>query len=213
MTRGQYVIIQTILQKGEGKGLQLAGLDIRRIAIVFIVTLVALYGGRAASYNLKVTRPLHQFFAHYKEVLDYTARQCADGLCVSVTLDNVQDIQSQYARLWAGIEEATGRTPAVLNVADRRDEGLEETFRRMRIHIEEALAKGSFYAMSQAIDEEAKQADLDRWGVDVDSYYVYVQLHKGENYLYEIIPRGARREQHSPITLSNLQSALTKKTL
>ncbi len=68
--------------------------------------------------------------------------------------------------------------------------------------------------MSQAIDEEAKQADLDRWGgVDVDSYYVYVQLHKGENYLYEIIPRGARREQHSPITLSNLQSALTKKTL
>jgi hypothetical protein len=190
MSRGLYVIIQTILQKGEGKGLQLLGLDIKRIAIVFIITLVALYGGRAASYSMKVRRPLHQFFTQQAGVLDYTVSECAEGLCVSVDLGNVQDIQSEYAQLWAGIEEATGRTPAALTVTDRRGNGLEETFRSMRIHIEEALARGSFYAMSLAIDEEAKEAELDRWNVGVDGDYVYVQLHKGDYYLYEVIPRG-----------------------
>ena len=40
----------------------------------------------------------------------------------------------------------------------------------MRIHIEEALATGSFYAMAQAIDEEAKEAGLDRWSVGAVSY-------------------------------------------
>ena len=43
--------------------------------------------------------------------------------------------------------------------------------------------------MVQAIDETAKEAVLDRWTVGVDSNYVYVQLHLGEHYLYEIIPR------------------------
>jgi hypothetical protein len=191
--------------------LQLLGLDIRRIIIAFIITLLILYGGKAASYSLQVKRPLHQFFTQQTEVIDYTVCQGADGLCVSVTLDNCQDIQSQYAQLRAGILEATGRIPAVLNVTDKRDRTLEETFRSMRIHIEEGLVKGSFYAMSQAIDEKAKEAELDRWNVGVDSEYVYVQLHKGESYLYEIIPRGTHREQHSPIALSNLQSTSQKK--
>jgi len=193
--------------------LQLLGLDIKRILIVFIITVLILYGGKAASYSLQVRRPLHQFFTQQAEVMDYTVWQSASGLCVSVALDDVQDIQSQYAQLWAGILEATGRTPAALNVTDRRDHGLEETFRSMRIHIEEALVRGSFYVMSQAIDEEAKEAGLDRWSVGVDSGYVYVQLHKGESYLYEIIPRGTNTEQHSQMTLSSLQSTLAKKTL
>ncbi len=192
--------------------MQLLGLDIRRIAIVFIITVVALYGVRTANYSLKVRRPLHQFFTQQAEVMDYTFSECAEGLCVSVDLDNVQDIQSEYAQLWAGIEEATGRMPAVLNVTDRRDKGLEETFRCMRIHVEEALARGSFYAMSQAIDEQAKEAGLERWSVGVDGDYVYVQLHKGESYLYEVIPRGTRSKEHSPMTLSTPQSALTRKT-
>jgi hypothetical protein len=82
----------------------------------------------------------------------------------------------------------------------------------MRIHIEEALATGSFYAMAQAIDEEAKEAGLDRWSVGVDSEYVYVQLHKGESYLYEIIPRRAQAEQRPPVTVSGLQSTLSKRS-
>lgn len=193
--------------------MQLLGLDIRRILIVFIITILVLYGGKAASYSLQVRRPLHEFFTQQAEVMDYTVWQNANGLCVRVALDDVQDIQSQYAQLRAGILEATGRTPAVLSVTDRRDHGLEETFRSMRIHIEEALVRGSFYAMSQAIDEEAKEAGLDRWSVGVDSGYVYVQLHKGESYLYEIIPRGTNTEQHSQMTLSSLQSTLAEKTL
>jgi hypothetical protein len=204
MSRGLYVIIQTIMQKGEGKGLQLSGLDIKRIIIVFIVTLLVLYGGRAASYSLQVRRPLHEFFTQQTEVIDYSVQQGREGICVRVELDDAQ--------LWAGIAEVTGRIPAVLDVTDRRNHGLEETFRSMRIHIEEALATGSFYAMAQAIDEEAKEAGLDRWSVGVDSDYVYVQLHKGESYLYEIIPRRAQAEQRPPVTVSGLQSTLSKRS-
>jgi hypothetical protein len=190
--------------------LHLLGLNIKRIVIVFIITLIALYGGRAASYSMKVRRPLHEFFTQKTEVIDYSVQQYAEGLCVRVELDDVQDIQSQYAQLWAGISEATGRVPAVLDVTDRRNRGLEETFRSMRIHIEEALATGGFYAMSQAIDEKAQEAQLDRWNVGVDSDYVYVQLHEGESYLYEIIPRKAHVEHRSPGAFSALQSTLSK---
>ena len=184
--------------------MQLFKLDIKRTIIVFIVTLIVLYGGKAASYSLQVRKPLDAFFLRQAEVLDYTVEQCKGGLCVNVELDDVEDIQSQYAQLWSGIVEATGRSPQSLGVVDRRNRELEDIFRNMRIHIEEALCKGSFYAMSQAIDEKAEEARLDRWSVGVDSDYVYVQLHKGENYLYEIIPRKQEPEQHSTASLYNL---------
>ncbi len=189
--------------------MQLFKLDIKRTALVFIVTLLVLYGGKAASYSLQVRKPLDEFFSQQAEVINYTVGQCKDGLCVSVELGDVEDIQSQYVQLWAGIAEATGRIPGSLSIVDRRNRELEGTFRHMRIHIEEALCRGSFYTMSQAIAEKAEEAGLDRWDVGVDSDYIYVQLHKGGSYLYEIIPRETGARQHSSATLSNLQSRLT----
>ncbi len=175
--------------KGRGKGLQLFGLDIKRIIVVFVIALLLLYGGSAASYSLQVKRPLHEFFTGQAGVIDYSVGKTGGGLYVQVELDNTEDIQSLYAHLSAGITEATGRHVAVLDVIDNRNDELEDTFRTMRIYIEEALVTGGFHAMVQAIDETAKEAVLDRWTVGVDSNYVYVQLHLGEHYLYEIIPR------------------------
>lgn len=144
--------------------------------------------------------------------MDYTISRQKDALCVSVELGDVEDIQSEYARLWKGIAGATQRIPTALDIIDRRDQELEEVFRRMRIHIEEALSTGSFSAMSQAIEEEGREAGLDRWGVGVDSDYVYVQLHKGESYLYEIIPRGIAASRNQRATSSYTQSRIARST-
>jgi hypothetical protein len=174
---------------GREEGLHLMGLNVRRIAVTFIIVLLILYGGKAACYNLRVSKPLHQYFQTQTCIADYSIYTHTDGLHVKIKPNDVKVLQSLYAQLRADITEILGKTPFVIDITDERNPMLEEIFYSMRIHIEEALARGSFYDMSQAIDKKAKKAGLDKWDVGIDSDYIYVQLHQRESYLYEIIPR------------------------
>ncbi|NLG80752.1 MAG: hypothetical protein GX492_13170 [Firmicutes bacterium] len=174
--------------------MKLFGLDVTKIILAFLVTFGILTGGRIAAYHVQVERPLESFLREHPDVVDWRlVRGGSAGLEVRVRLREVGDIQATYMDLCDGLARAAGRMP-VLVIQDGRTRELSATYRRMRFAVEEAIARGTFQEMAKAIDSEAKEAGLDRWGVYVDSGNVYLQLHKGGHYLYEVIPR------HEPST-------------
>lgn len=168
------------------------GLDARIVAMSFLLTFGVLAGGRIAAYHVQVERPLEAFLSQRADVLEYSLVKTAPGLEIHVRLADVRDIQSTYVHLAAGLARAGGKAPAKLVIGDARTGELTRVYQRMRLAVEEAISRGTFREMARTIDEEATRAHLDRWGVYVDSGYVYVQLHKGARYLYEVIPRQGR---------------------
>ncbi len=165
------------------------GFDLRRVAAAFIVTFCALAGGRTAAYHLQVERPVAAYLAGQPDVVEYRLARDASRLEVAVRLADVRDVQSAYERLEAGLAEAARGTEVRLALEDARTEELASVYRRIRLCIEEAISRGTFRDMAAAVDSEAERAGLDRWGVYVDSSRVYVQLHMGASYLYDVIPR------------------------
>lgn len=170
--------------------MKLFGLDVTKIILAFLVTFGILTGGRIAAYHVQVKRPLEAFLRERPDVVDWRLVRGGEsaGLEVRVRLREVGDIQATYLDLCEGLARATGRTPALV-IEDARTRELSATYRRMRLAVEEAIARGTFREMAKAIDSQAQEAGLDRWGVYVDSRNVYLQLHKGGHYLYEVIPR------------------------
>ncbi|MGE5593845.1 MAG: hypothetical protein ACM3X3_09230 [Betaproteobacteria bacterium] len=167
------------------------GLDIRKVIVAFLVTFAVLTGGRIAAYHVQVERPMEAFLQRRADVAAWQLLPgggSASGLEVRVKLREVRDLQAAYLQIRDGIARATGRTPCLI-IEDTRTAQLSDTYRRMRFAVEEAIARGTFRDMAEAVDALAAEARLDRWNVDVDSRNVYLQLHEGGHYLYEVIPR------------------------
>ncbi|MCR4403278.1 MAG: hypothetical protein NUW12_10995 [Firmicutes bacterium] len=170
--------------------MKLFGLDARKIAAAFFVTLAVLTGGRIAAYHIQVERPLEALLEGRSDVAAWRLVK-SDGptdVEVRVVLRDVRNIQTTLLDLGEDIAGMT-RGAFRLVVEDTRNAELTETYQRMRLAVEEAIARGTFREMAQEIESQAIEAGLDRCGVYVDSQNVYLQLHKGERYLYEVIPR------------------------
>lgn len=182
--------------------MKLFGLDARKIIAAFLVTFGILTGGRIAAYHIQVERPLEAFLQERSDVAAWELLRGSGSaaLEVRVKLREVRDIQATYLDLREGIARATGRTPGLV-IEDTRTGELADTYQRMRLSVEEAIARGTFREMAKAIDSQAREAGLDGWGVYVDSRNVYLQLHRGGHYLYEVIPRrgtSAVRDEAAP---------------
>lgn len=168
------------------------GFDVTKVILAFLVTFGVLTGGRIAAYHVQVERPLEAFLRQRPDVVNWSlVRGASSTPEVHVRLREVGDIQAAYLGLREGLVQATGRSPVIV-IEDARTQELVGAYRRMRLAVEEAVARGTFQEMARSIDSEARQARLDRWGVYVDSSHVYLQLHKGGRYLYEVIPRQER---------------------
>lgn len=167
------------------------GLDIRKVIVAFLVTFAILTGGRIAAYHVQVERPMEAFLRSRADVAAWQimpATGSASDLEVRVKLKDVRDLQAAYLQIQDGITRATGRVSRLI-IEDTRTGQLSDAYRRMRFAVEEAMARGTFRDMAKAIDALAAEAGLERWNVYVDSRNVYLQLHEGAHYLYEVIPR------------------------
>ncbi len=89
--------------------------------------------------------------------------------------------------------EAAGSAKILLS--DNRSPELQALLEKTRFSIEEGIAKGNFTEMEKAIDSAAKEAKLDRYGIFMDAEAVYLQFHKGDNYLYQVFPRQQGKNQ------------------
>lgn len=171
-------------------GVNLQNLRWPVVLVTMAVTLGLLMGAGLLLKNQTVEEPLKKLYAGSPSVESHTFDRQGERYEIKVKLKDVPDLAVVYRQL----DEETGKVlrglPYSLQVEDRRNGRLDETFRRVNLYVQEALATGQFATMADRAEGEAGKAGLTA-RVAVDSDRVFVQLHDNEWYLYSVVDRNA----------------------
>lgn len=155
-----------------------------------LVTLGVLVAGSYAVRAATQDGPLGAFLSDQPAVRSFRIEASgAGGRRITVALGDVPDLGQAYRDLDAGIERALGNRPYTLVVRDRRTPALAEVFYRVNPLVQEALATGKYANLVAQVESRALGRGADRVRVSLDGERVYVQLHAGADYLYEVLRR------------------------
>ncbi|NPV52902.1 MAG: hypothetical protein HPY71_05190 [Firmicutes bacterium] len=171
--------------------MKLKGLNVSVIVGAFVITLGIIVGMRYLAFRTQVEKPLRDFLRNSRVVRSYSITETKAGSVLEVTLADVDDLRETYLDLRDGARSILGHRLKAVVVKDAWTKELGEVYYRAHFAIYEAISTGNFRDMAVSIGAEAKKARLDRYRVRVDGDNVYLQLHKGPHYLYEIVPRVA----------------------
>lgn len=161
------------------------------IALSSVIAFGALYGANLWLVNRTVTKPLDRALRQVPGVTDVRVVEDSGKLLVDIKLGVVQDLKATYSQLSRQARDLSGRKKYEIVIEDKRDARLEEAYYQIHFDLQQAIATGCFSQMAEAIGRKAISLGLDRYRVFVDASNIYVQLHSGASYLYEIVPRPA----------------------
>lgn len=171
--------------------MDIQGLRVRVIVVALVAGLVALFGLEQVYRYSQVDQPLARFFAGRPDVAGFEVREVGGEVVVQVRLGRVANLRETYLALQDGVRAILGARPFRLEIRDNRDDRLVDDYYKLHYTIQEGLATGRFTEMAAAVREKAATLGLDEARVFVDVDRLYVQLRRGDHYLYEVVPRAA----------------------
>lgn len=165
------------------------GLKIPVIAAVFITVLGLAFFTESFVYGRQVTKPLAAELRAVPGVRGVVVEGRGARTTVSLHLEDDVELVVLYPTVQGIVGRYLGSQDIQPRIVDERDEGLTRLYYELRFEIEEALATGYFTRMAAAVRDMVEEAGLRDYRLYMDSDNVYVQLHRGSAYLYEVIPR------------------------
>lgn len=168
--------------------MKMAGIKVHLVIIFLLLTLVILVVGNMLYQKYYLTEPLFKLYQKTKVVQDYHVDGQGRVKKVLVEMKKTNNLQKSYNELLAGTAQVLGNSEITLELKDRRNDKLEKIYYDSQLIIYEALLKGNFTNMAEAIKKQAKAAGAEAQ-ISIDKNNIYLQLVQGDNYLYEIIPR------------------------
>ncbi len=169
--------------------MQLQGVRLPLVLIFFAVGLAALLGLSHLYRYSRVDQPLTRFYESRKDVRDFRVAARDGHIELKVKLAPVVNLRETYLALEKGAQEILETQSFILDIQDNRDSRLVDDFYKLHLTLQEALATGRFSDMSQELQKQAKGLGLDEAKFFVDTRFLYVQLKRGDRYLYELLPR------------------------
>ncbi|MEW6522103.1 MAG: hypothetical protein AB1445_00790 [Bacillota bacterium] len=168
-----------------------------RVGIVVLTTaatLLLLIGSSYLAQMATVQRPLARVLASRPEISEFNISSQNGVTLITMQLEDVANLHSTYWSIYHEAKQVMGGRDLVVKVSDRRSGDLEAIYHQLHFYIHEALSTGNFSRMAQAVAELAGNAGIS-YRVAVDDQHVFVQLHAGDSYLYEVVPRVHRGGQ------------------
>ena len=107
---------------------------------------------------------------------------------LNITLNRVDNLEKTYGEITGTARQVLGRRAFRVALHDHRTPELEKPYYNIQYNIQEAIFTGNFTAMADAVAKQAGAVQADS-RVYVDSGYVYIQLSKGADALYAVVPR------------------------
>lgn len=153
------------------------------IVLVTLVTLGVLTGIQLGWKKFVLNDPVVVKLTSIQGVTSVNMKTEKSEPIIELQLKDVSNLKETSRQ----VLEAAGNSRVLL--IDKRTPELQALLEKTRFDIEEAMVRGNFTAMEQSIEAVTKQANLDRYGVYIDSDNIYLQFHKGDNYLYQVFNR------------------------
>jgi len=158
-------------------------------SLTALLVFLALWEGNIWIQERTVMQPLERSLKSLSGVTDVTCQESSSQVTVSVRLASVPDLFSTYSDIEKTVKRFLGKKSFVIQLQDHRTPALEEAYYNIHFDVQEAIATGGFARMADAVSKKVKAMGLDRYRIFVGPMSVYVQLHQGGDYLYEIVPR------------------------
>lgn len=162
---------------------------IRLLPTLFFLfsALVVLFGGWFVYRDYGLIRPLKQDLTSTKQVTDVTVKLDGRNKTIEVAINRVPDLQIAYRSIKTKVSETIDPN-ATIKLSDKRTPELEAILQQYQPLIYEGIAKGSFTDMIQKVQERGAKDGLSRTLITMDRENLYIQLEKGDHYLYQVVP-------------------------
>lgn len=163
------------------------GFRVDLVVLFLCLGLGLLFGGRWVYNTLQYANPLESFLQDNVLIQSYQIEKEKEQTDISVDLGKVDNIAQSYADLYQALEQVMGKKEFTLTITDQRNGELEELLHHSEFAIYEAMVRGNYREMEQAIISQAVDKGV-LAKVFMNPQAVYVQLEKDEHYLYAKIP-------------------------
>lgn len=156
------------------------------ICLSFILTLGILLGGRWVYQEFGVMGPLQKNLAETPAVTESMIETDGGKLNIELKLGEIQSLNQSLQDIKKILPKDSKYN---LTIKDRRNNYLEGLWTKNRFALEEAACLGNLTEMQGLLEANLEEADLERWLLEVDEENIYLQMHEGKAYLYEIVQR------------------------
>lgn len=174
--------------------MEFKGYRIGIILVVFIVSLGLSFGAQYLSHQKRVIAPIYERFLTIPGVLDIDLTSEGGKTNLVIILAEVEKLDLTIKQV---LNEATDHNIIErIIIVDQTSPKLEDVYYQMHFTIEQALELGTFEDMALAIAQVAQANDVHQRS-SLDRNYVYLQLHDGEYYYYQVFSRN--KETDMPI--------------
>ncbi len=169
--------------------MQIKGFRVYVVASAIIVTLAVLLAFQFIYQKFDVEQPLFKLYSQTKLVEKApTIEQKGGTVKVILDVKKTENLKQAYQDLDSYTEQVMGATKFTIELKDNRTKELENAYYQSQFIIYEALSRGDFSRMADVIQQNAAKAGAEA-KVFIDNDNIYVEFLKGNNYLYEIVPR------------------------
>lgn len=161
-----------------------------RFFLALVITVAILVSGQLLWHKFAVAKPLDKGLLAIQGVssASWDEGKNSDIVAINVTLSHVDSLAKTYNDILEKGQKVFGRKNFQVILHDDRTPELDSFYYTIHYSIQEAIATGNFTAMADKVQTQARAAQIDA-KIVVDEKYVYVQLAKGDNALYTVVPR------------------------
>jgi len=159
--------------------------------IALIITVACLFIVQAVWQSYAVNLPLDKALNEIDGVLSVTlddSHKINDITTIYITLDNTANLQKTYKEIRTKIEQTLKGSEYTLEIKDNRSPELEQTYYDIHYYIQKAIVDGDFPLLEAKVREKADLAGAAA-KVYVDEQNIYLQLVKGDSFLYSVVTR------------------------
>lgn len=155
--------------------------------IVMVTALVVFFGGWLMYRNFGLVRPLERELSstapvqNVKVVVNNQTRE------VQVTVKKIPDLMTTYTAIKDKVSFTLGSDVKV-TIMDHRSKELTDLYQNYQPLIFEGIAKGSYTSMIDSLKNRAEKDGISNARITMDKNNIYIQLEKGSDYLYEVLP-------------------------
>lgn len=153
------------------------------------LTLVILIAASYAWSRFSVENPLDQTLRAHPCVEGVRMESREGVSVVTVALGEVDDLHETYEQIEAIVSSRMPPGSYHLEVEDTRTPELTELYHTIHFDIAEAMATGAFTQMSRNVEAKVASGGSDRSRLWVSRDRIYLQIHQGDSYLYQVIER------------------------
>ncbi|MEW6625021.1 MAG: hypothetical protein AB1420_18210 [Bacillota bacterium] len=170
--------------------MNIKGYSIPVIIFSFALTIGILISANWGYKELAINKPLSQQLSEIEGVKGYSINKNTNTVQLEVTLASVDNLQQTYLSIRGTAIPLFGKhNDLSVSLVDNPNRELLAIWDELQLAAYQALVQGDFLTLKETMNRLTRENKTVDYKITVDSEFLFIQLHLGDNYLYRVLTR------------------------